>query len=320
MSDSVMSKENYLITVIICTYNRCDLLKSVMETLIDQKLPPDYYELIIVDNNSNDSTKEFVQKFTVQNSKYNIRYILEPNQGLSHARNRGWKEAKGEYVAYTDDDCKIPADWLTVAKNTIEKYSPDVFGGPYFAFYLSDKPKWFKDEYGSHVQCAEFRELYSNEFLDGANMFFRCSILEEMGGFDPNLGMKGKTIGYGEETALLLTIRERKPEYSILYNPDLFVYHLVPAQKMNLAWNIKNKFKDGIFSAKIFATSSQQNASKFRALLSGIISVFYLLFDVTFGLCLRDRHKYPFYQNYLYEHSLRLIAKLGNSIQVLMNM
>ena len=139
MSDSVMSKENYLITVIICTYNRCDLLKSVMETLIDQKLPPDYYELIIVDNNSNDSTKEFVQKFTVQNSKYNIRYILEPNQGLSHARNRGWKEAKGEYVAYTDDDCKIPPEWLTVAKNTIEKYSPDVFGGPYFAFYLSDR-------------------------------------------------------------------------------------------------------------------------------------------------------------------------------------
>ncbi len=177
-----------LISVVVCTYNRCDLLEQVMKTLVIQTLSRDQFEIIVVDNNSKDGTSKVTDLFIVNNPETNIRYALETKQGLSHARNRGWKEAKGEYVSYIDDDCKAPGQWLEVAKQIIDQHFPTIFGGPYYAFYSSPKPNWFKDSYGSHTLGDQAHPMGLDEFVSGGNIFFQKSLLQKIGGFDPNLG------------------------------------------------------------------------------------------------------------------------------------
>ncbi len=127
MQDSENTK--LMISVIICNYNRVELFANALQTIREQTLETSYYEIIVVDNNSQDGTHDIMEHFCRDYA--NIRYCLETRQGLSHARNLGWREANGEYVAYIDDECKVPVQWLAVARQIIERQSPAVFGGPY---------------------------------------------------------------------------------------------------------------------------------------------------------------------------------------------
>jgi glycosyltransferase involved in cell wall biosynthesis len=98
-------------SVIVCTYNRADLLPNVIERLRAQKYPVEAFEIIIVDNNSNDLTPQVVNSF-VAKPGVTIRYIFEDHPGITYARNRGAKEARFPYLAYLDDDCSVEPDWL----------------------------------------------------------------------------------------------------------------------------------------------------------------------------------------------------------------
>lgn len=305
-----MVKESCLISVVICTYNRCDLLKSAINTLIDQRLYTDFFEIIIVDNNSTDTTRDYIQECIMQNPRLNIRYILEPNQGLSHARNRGWREAHGEYIAYTDDDCEIPGDWLENAYTIIKEKAPSIFGGPYYPFYVTPKPRWFKDEYGSHSLGDLPRELAEGEFLSGGNIFFRKSLLEKIGGFNPDLGMVGNKIAYGEETALQIYVRKHLVNELIFYHPDLYVFHLVAPYKMSLKGRFRQKIADGRYSYLVFSKNSH-NSNNFSSIVKRIIiSSYWLMRDMFRGI-IRDRSKYPYLENYLIECIFTDIGQFG---------
>ncbi len=188
------------------------------------------YEILVVDNNSRDETRAVAQQFC--NHYANVRYYLELRQGLSYARNSGFQKARGEYVAYIDDDCKAPKHWLCVAKDIIERLAPDVFGGPSYSFYNSRKPLWYKDSYSSHEPYKEARILNGKECINiyGMNMVIRTKLLQALGGFDPDLGMCGEKIAYGEEAALLKLIGSALPDQLVYYDPNLYVYHLVQSE------------------------------------------------------------------------------------------
>ena len=120
-------------SVVICTYQRADLLKTALQSLCQQSLDCAEYEVIVIDNNSTDHTQAIAEAFV--NRLPNFKYHLEPNQGLSHARNRGWREAQGTYVAYIDDECKVPGRWLEAAKRLVDERNPGVLGGPFFGYH-----------------------------------------------------------------------------------------------------------------------------------------------------------------------------------------
>lgn len=141
-----------LISAVICTYNRCSILGNAIESLCNQTLCSSQYEIIVVDNNSTDATREVVESFL---NFYNIRYLFESRQGLSYARNSGWENAQGKYIAYFDDDCQVPTNWMTEAKKIIENLEPYVFGGPTYPFYDLSKPQWFKDSYQTFTYGEE---------------------------------------------------------------------------------------------------------------------------------------------------------------------
>lgn len=304
------SSSSRLISVVVCTFNRADLLVTSLQALSKQLLEYSEYEIIVVDNNSTDNTREVVNEFCYRLA--NLRYCFEPHQGLSQARNRGWREAKGEYVAYIDDDCRVPEQWLTLAKKIIEQISPDVFGGPYFAIYNTPKPHWFKDSYGSRDQGNVARNLTDGEYLSGGNIFFRSALLENLEGFNVSLGMSGQRLAYGEETALLRRIRATMPEQVIYYDPEMYVNHLVHSKKMSLSWIMCQRFVDGRYSYRVFKKNSDTPEARQRLQMRQ--SVGNLLKDVlnfARNARRRDRVQYPYFQNYLYEQVFGYIQSVG---------
>lgn len=299
------------ISVVICTQNRADLLADVLQTLCEQTLPAACYEIIVVDNDSKDHTRLVAENYCRDYD--NVRYCIELQHGLSNARNRGCLEAKGRYVGYLDDDCKAPIQWLTVANEIIDQFKPAAFGGPYYAFYNSPKPCWWKDCYGAFEQSQVSRSLGRHEYLRGGNIFVRRGVLEKIHGFDSTIGMSGRNLGYGEESELQRRIRETMTDELIYYDPKLYVNHLVRQEKMSLRWALKSCFVGGRHSYHVFRNNNAQSfiPTKLKLLALAIITIFRSVVDVFFGVLRWDRKRYPYLQNYLYENTLKYVANLG---------
>jgi len=138
-----------------------------------------------------------VQKI-VSNVKSNIstKYLHESKLTLSNARTAGGKLATSDYISYMDD-AKANPKYIEILTQILDTHKPDICGGPYYPFYLDPKPVWFLDRYGSSSLGDEFRYLTSREYLNGGNIVFRWGLMDEVGWFDPNLGMTGKKIWYG---------------------------------------------------------------------------------------------------------------------------
>jgi hypothetical protein len=218
-------------------------------------------------------------------------------------------EALGIYVAYVDDDCRVPPEWLTVAAEIMALHSPHIFGGPYFPFYIKTRPSWFKDEYGSNFQGDEPRILRSDEYLSGGNLFIQRQLLEKLDGFKPELGMSGRKVAYGEETIFIRQARSTVPEVKVYYEPRLYVYHLVQAEKMRLSKVFFRRFAEGRYSYLAFNDGAHQFTIKHALGLVGLPLL--LVIEAVLGMLLRDRKKYPYYQNYLFEHVFYRVIMLG---------
>lgn len=261
-----------LISVIVCTYNRADLLPGCLESLAEQSTDKRLYEVIVVDNNSTDATQEIARSFTAEHPNFSV--VSESAQGLSHARNRGWREARGEYVAYVDDDAVACPDWVEQMHSFILR-RPDAgaFGGPYDAFSTVPVPDWFPLEYGRLDLGDEERPLKIGvEWINGTNMVFRRDLLAECGGFNPELGMLGERVSYGEETRLQMDLASKG--IAVHYVPAMKVRHQVAAYKLKLWWLLKSSFSVG----QTLATSQDMRRSLFYhcclvgyALLSGLM-------------------------------------------------
>lgn len=297
------------ISIIICTYNRADILPICLQSLADQTLDKNLFEVIIINNNSTDNTQEITESFS--KNQPNFRVVIEPKQGLSHARNRGCFEAIGEYVAYSDDDCKVPKEWLAIATSIIDEQAPDIFGGPYYALYNSPKPEWFKDEYGSHVIGSEEKSLSPGEFLSGGNFFIKRILLRNLDGFNVKLGMTGNTAGYGEETELQIRLRNQHENVVIMYYPQLFVYHLVKKEKMLLKKVIYRKFQNGRYSPHVFEGYVSSKRYKIRKILENMVLFFALFISFPISHFFRDTVRYPFIENYFYEKGVRIFFVMG---------
>lgn len=232
-----------LISVVVCTCNRAALLRVCLDSLAQQTLDSHKYEVLVVDNNSCDETLDVVSEYLKGSNCF--RVVREPGQGLSHARNRGWKDAVGQFVAYIDDDAKADPDWLAqMVLFIIDNPDVEVFGGPFRAFYQQAPPAWFPPDYGSWSLGDRARKIEpGKEFINGTNMVFTRRLLESMGGFRTSLGMKGQQLSYGEETRLLLDIADR--QIPIFFFPEMRVSHLVAEYKMSLEWLLLSAYASG---------------------------------------------------------------------------
>ncbi len=220
------------ISAIICTRNRSDLLPKAIDSLLHQTLDNSKFEIIIVDNASEDGTKRVCESYK---SLHNFQYIYEPVPGLSISRNAGVRAAKGEYVAFIDDDAIASPKWLESIVNDFERVSPspESVGGKIIPIWEAPKPEWFPDQLNPYLTILDHGGvpmfLKYPEILFGTNMSFRKSTLQNIGGFAPYFGrVKSKLISC-EETEVFKKFNVNG--YLIWYNPDAYVSHLIPQNR-----------------------------------------------------------------------------------------
>ena len=226
------------IELCICTYNRVDYLRLCMDAVLPQ-LVSGKTLLTVIDNHSTDGTKDYVEALAV---KYDmVRYVFEPQQGLSHARNKGWAGTQYPWVFYLDDDCLPPDGIINAALDLIAREPTyDAFGGPIDSKFHGDIPDWLPKGYGDFSMPYSQLTQISKGYIRGGCMLIRKDVLQKLGGFDTNLGVKGNALRYGEE--LELQARMRKAGYKIAYAPSLRTGHFVRTDKLSLSWVLRSQY------------------------------------------------------------------------------
>ena len=199
-------------SIIVCTYNRADSLRETLAALRAQQVPAERsWEVIVVDNNSRDGTRQVVQG--VCQDWPLLRYEFEGKQGLSHARNRGIGAARGEVLLFTDDDVLPEPDWMEVTLAGLDKYGADACGGYIEPIWETPPPAWLTPRfYGFLALRTDRTDDYPIDSPTkapyGANMAVRKAVFARVGLFDTGRGRSGKSLSSGEDGELFERIMD----------------------------------------------------------------------------------------------------------------
>jgi len=233
-----------VISVVVCTHNRPELLSRCLRSLARQTVGKDNYEIIVVDNASTDETSQVIRD--ILESEPNFRSCVEERRGANHSRNAGACLAQGEYLAFIDDDAVAYDDWVAAIMDFSLRY-PEVaaFGGPYDAYCSIPLPDWFPPEYGTLFLGEEERPIrVGDEWITGTNLIVRKDAFKAAGGFHDKLGsVKDGVFYYGEEIRLIVELS--RAGNGIYYVPSIRVRHFIRDEKINLKYLILSGYRVG---------------------------------------------------------------------------
>jgi len=225
-----------MLTAIICTYNRAKYIGALLESIAANDLSKSEYEVLLVDNNCTDNTRAICEAFTKAHQDVNFRYVTEPEQGLSAARNKGIKEAKGDVIVYIDDDALVDvhylrdyAEWFAAHPETM------ACGGPIEPLYEAEEPAWMTPytkalltawmDYGDKV-----REYPKGRYPGGGNAAYRKEVFDKVGLFNTALGRKGGNLMGSEEKDIFDKMHASGMQ--VLYLPGPVLHHCIPQAKL----------------------------------------------------------------------------------------
>lgn len=180
------------ITVILCTYNRCQSLAAALESLAHSNLPECVdWEVLVVDNNSSDQTRAVVEDFCNRHPR-RFRYLFEPQPGKSHALNSGVREARGSVLAFTDDDVNVEPDWLQNLTASLDSGEWAGTSGRTLPEQGFSPPVWLSTDERNLAMLGCFdRGLDTFDLTEpplGNNMAYLKRMFDRHGGFRVDLG------------------------------------------------------------------------------------------------------------------------------------
>lgn len=235
------------ISVIICTYKRPDSLRRTLEHIRLMEIPAGIrWELLVVDNNSGDDTREVVESFR-RGAGIDCAYLLEKSQGLSFARNNGIRRAKGGIIAFTDDDVLVDRHWIGNLRDAFESHRDAAcIGGKILPRWEKPCPAWLKGRLLEYLACCDHGDetmRMSEPRLWGANLSIRSSMFRKYGMFDTRLGHAGGKLYGGEECQFLSRMLESGE--CLMYCPEVLVHHCIPESRISKAYFRKWKSDKG---------------------------------------------------------------------------
>ncbi len=180
------------ISVVISTYNRCGMLEGALDSALAQESGGVRYEVIVVDNNSADGTREMVERRIAQGHA-NLRYVFEARQGVSYARNTGVANAAAPLIAFADDDVRVTSDWVAHIKRVFDLHPEvDYLGGKILPHWPSPPPAWLTRDHWwalALLDCGDepfYVDADHPVCLPTANASFRRDVFTRFGLFSPD--------------------------------------------------------------------------------------------------------------------------------------
>lgn len=205
------------LSAVICTYDRYDILPEAISALAGQSLAGAEMEILVIDNSpdARRSAEEARRHAGVQN----LSWRHEARPGLSNARNVAMAQARGEIIAFVDDDAIAVPGWAAAMLRAFDVLGPDVaaIGGRVVPLFRSARPAWLSDRLMAYLSMVdlgdETRTLAEGEWVVGANLAYRADALRATGGFSTTLGRIG-TAGLlsAEETEVAAKLKARGAE------------------------------------------------------------------------------------------------------------
>lgn len=247
------------ISVVVCTYNRAELLARALTALLGQRTTPGLsWELVVVDNASTDRTKDVIET-AKSASSVSITYLFEGRQGKAFALNTGVDAARGDVLAFTDDDCRPEPSWLQDIMDSLQSLRAQGLGGRILPEWSSPPPSWLATDRHLWTSIAvlddsEVRRVELGPWqrehgfrVWGANMAFRRPALEAVGGFDTRFGPRG-TKKYSHEDVDLVR-RMVEAGHVVMFDPTPTVHHWVSPERLRKGFYRRHSFHYGEGSA-----------------------------------------------------------------------
>ena len=217
------------VSIIICTYNRFESLRRTLQTCCDLIIPENLtWELLVVDNNSSDTTRQVCDSFVRQ---LPIRYLFEPRQGKSQALNLSINESQGELLVFTDDDVDLDPGWLKALWRAAQSYTTAIFlGGKVIPRWEKTPPRWLADNSGKllsavtlHWDLGDTEHFFANGAgSPGANLAIRAAAFVTGVRFRQDLGPTGNNPTRHEDDELLKRLQQQGPRVSTYQLPLFF--------------------------------------------------------------------------------------------------
>ena len=246
------------VSVLVCTFNRDRLLARTLDTLAAMRVGPQLrWEVIVVDNNSTDSTRASTEA-RIASFPVPLRLVFEARQGKAQALTTGIAKSRAAFIAFTDDDVEIPEDWLENAVRPLMEWTDiDYTGGPVHPMYELSPPSWIAGDPGVMWGPLALLDYGAEPFIFedrqriplGVNMAVRRSLIDRVGGFHPALERKGTSLmGQGQAEFFF---RTRAAGARGLYVPTMRLRHHVPAARMTREYYRRWWYWKGIARARM---------------------------------------------------------------------
>jgi glycosyltransferase involved in cell wall biosynthesis len=233
-----------LISVCICTYRRPEFLTRLLDALGRQSVDERFsFEIVVTDNDRKRTAEEVVRRFRGRSDR-DVVYDCEPEQNISRARNRTVSNARGEFIAFIDDDEFPGPEWLRTLFAACRKFQADGVLGPVNPVYEGTPPRWLiesglcnRDSFPTGTLLDDSR------FMRTGNVLFSRRILEKSGEpFDPAKGLTG-----GEDAdffdRMLLNGR------TFVWCDEAGVFETVPEERQRMGYHVKRAFLQGMTTA-----------------------------------------------------------------------
>jgi glucosyl-dolichyl phosphate glucuronosyltransferase len=295
-----------MVSVVVCTYNRAESLCRTLSSLSAMSVPPDIpWEVLVIDNNSTDGTKEAAKAFA-REARINVRYVFERRQGLNHARNAGVQAAHGELIFFLDDDIEVTRDWLPEMKRAFELNPVVGVGGRVLIKQDLQRPLWWHEEYDGALGKFDpgktailSDDAYTSIIGIGANLAFKRSVFDKYGGFRSDLDRRKRKLLMGGDIEFYQ--RLKKAGELTMYYPAAIVYHCPDSARVTKSYLRRWYFRIGEWEAQKSlsgpCTLSIVPIWKYRQTLQQLLK--------TFTKSVTRRRREAFY------HELQFISLLG---------
>jgi succinoglycan biosynthesis protein ExoM len=225
------------VSVCIATYQRPQRLGALLEDLAGQCQPP--FEVVVVDNDSAESGRVVVDRCRLRGPPFNISYAVQPIRNISMTRNRTVALARGDWLAFVDDDERAPSLWLQQLSAAAMRFSADGVLGPVLPKVPVDAPAWIRrGRFYDWTRMPSGTPIPANRLRFG-NVLLRASLLRNLAApFDPAYGLTG-----GEDGDLLARLVQRGAH--VIWCDEAIVHEPVDSSRLSLRWLLLRALRGG---------------------------------------------------------------------------